>query len=113
MFRITDPTLRGQRRDCHDPVELLRSIERLHFHRDVLIRGNLAPDSVLSRLSSSKILPCFFRFFFSFLSLCDEDTTIDGILKRREEGIISNFELVYSKNGYVERKEKKRHGGIE
>lgn len=52
-------------------------------------------------------------FLFFFLSLCDEDTTIDGILKRHEEGIISNFELVYSKNGYVERKEKKRHGGIE
>lgn len=77
MFRITDPTLRGQRRDCHDPVEQLRSIERLHFHRDALIRGTLPPISAVF-LSLSKILPYFFRFFFFLLLLflCD-DVTVD------------------------------------
>lgn len=74
MFRITDPTLRGQRRDCHDPVEQLRSIERLHFHRDVLIRGTLPP---ISAVFLSKILPCFFYFFFFLLLFLCDDVTVD------------------------------------
>lgn len=51
----------------------------------------------------------FLSFLFFFLSLCDEDTTIDGILKRREEGIISNFELVYEER-LRGKKEKEKTG---